>query len=85
MTKRKKLHYYLQPKFFGNKATKTIEITLNLIDHLPLSITEVYYDLLDHQFEYMERQIGVVKEYVAASVYAKEQKPHISLMSIERL
>lgn len=56
-----------------------------MIDHLPLSITEVYHDLMDHQFEYMERQIGVAMEYVAASVYVKEQKPHISLMSIERL
>lgn len=58
------------------EASKIIEKALNSIDRLPL-ITEVDHDLLGHQLEYMERQIGVAREYLGASAYVKEQKPPI--------
>lgn len=54
------------------EASKIIEKSLNAIDRLPI-ITEVDHDLMDHQLAYMERQIGVAREYLCPSAYVKEQ------------
>lgn len=51
-------------------ASKSIENSLGAIDSLEV-ITEVDHDLIDHQLAYMERQIGIAREYIAASAYLK--------------
>lgn len=54
-------------------ASKKIEKSMSEIDGLG-KITEVDQDLIDHQLAYLERQIGIAREYLAASAYVKEQK-----------
>ena len=51
-------------------TSKAIEKALGSIDALE-TITEVDHDLIDHQLAYMERQIGVAREYLSASANLK--------------
>ena len=51
-------------------TSKAIEKALSSIDALE-TITEVDRDLIDHQLAYMERQIGVAREFLSTSANLK--------------